>query len=244
MEASTLHADNVTAQRNDRALSIMTKIVRKLHRTSRDDETASLLRENFYYLSENMIQNLNRMFTETVNNERLFSAGMIFAKMLVNNVSPMMIDNVAYYIENASHQHLEDQVFERFRWDSEVAVQYHPLSTDITGMGYYSKLTGYLFRPGTSLRDQSENARKQTTALFRLHEYAHRIADHQARDKRIVEVTANNTIEPYQIAQIAIDRPERVDDLIAIIDQRQTVDADLIIEILDAEVPVLAEGML
>lgn len=232
----------------DRSLLMMRKAVRLIdeklsYETATGRVNAELLDANFYALPDETRDYLNEIFSDPFVHD--FKIILIFAKMVVNNTDPKTIEDVAYYCKNAGTQHLNEEIVERFRWDNETVVQYQPIHTDITGMGYYSKLDDtYAYRRGTAFRKQSDLAKKQIAALFRLHEYAHHVAAFNPRLERHIEVTANNTIEPYQIAQLAVDHPERVDEIIRIIDDRREADAVLVASVLAADSKALAEGIL
>lgn len=224
------------------SLSALTKTMREM---KLPDHELTALAANFSKLDTGTVEYLDNALTEEHLNEPIVH--LILAKALILDDHPVLIDDIAYYLLHASDDHLRREVLPRFRWMDETPVQYHPVRTDLTGLGYYYQLERYGYRKGTPLRLQPETVRNQCNALLRLHEYAHSIYGNFAFDYQnppFVHVTANNRIEPVQLAQLAIDTPERVEDIIRTIDAHQAVDIHLVTEVVESETPALSEGML
>lgn len=239
METTLAQAPPATS---DRSYLMMLKTLRLLDRSSASND-AEVFKGSYEVLPQSTRDYLNVMFKDEFTHN--ITVLMIITKMVYFRAEPQMIEDVVYYLKNASAQHIESEIAPSFRWDSEITLQYQPVRIDITGLRYYSKLDGtYAYRIGTALRHQSDTAKRQCEALFRLNEYAHEIANYTELEERFIRVTTNNTIEPYQIAQLTIDNPDRVEEIISVMEDRQAADPEVITAILHSKNKALAEGVL
>jgi hypothetical protein len=239
METTLVQPASATA---DRSFMMMFKTLRLLKQSSASNDP-EVFKQGYHALPQSTRDYLNEMFKDEFTHN--ITVLMILTKMVYFRAEPQMIEDVAHYLKNASTQHIESEIAPSFRWDSEITLQYQPIRTDITGLRYYSKLDDtYAYRIGTALRNQSDTAKRQCDALFRLHEYAHEIANYTEVSERFIRVTTNNTVEPYQIAQLTIENPERVEEIISIMEDRQAADSEVIAAILFSSNKALAEGNL
>lgn len=198
--------------------------------------------EKYLDLAEDTRENIER----AINRDESFATNtaMILVKILVgNHTSDQMIDDVATYIAGTDPGNLEF-IKQMFRLDSEAEVQYQPLQIDITGLRYYS-LKGFNYDPSLPIRKQSETTQEQIAALFKLHSYSYTLPSYMESGREpMVKITANNRIEPYWLAQYAVERPDLVDNIIDAIDERGTAREDVIRNILSSESPVMMQGVL
>lgn len=172
------------------------------------------------------------------------TSSMIFLKMLVgSNTSDQMIDDVATYIDRTDMGNF-GFIMRMYRTEDETEVQYQPLKIDITGLKYYS-LNGFSYDSSLPIRQQSETTQEQIDALFKLHSYSYSLPSYMETGREpAVTITANNRIEPYWLAQYAVEHPNLVDNMINIIAERGTAREDVIRPILSAESPAMMHGVL
>jgi hypothetical protein len=198
--------------------------------------------ERYLDLPEDTRENIKRVIKQQ--ESFAVNTAMIIVKMLAgSNTSDQMIDDVATYIAGTDTDNLEF-IKQMFRSDSETEVQYQPLQIDITGLKYYS-LNGFKYNPALPIRKQSEKTQEQIAALFKLHSYSYTLPSYmQSGREPMVTITANNRIEPYWLAQYAVERPDLVDNMIDAIDERGTAREDVIRPVLGTESPAMMQGVL
>lgn len=182
---------------------------------------------------DNIIRSLNR---EDISSSIL---GVIMVKMLAGNkTSVQMIDDVATYLAETNVRNI---IFTERMFDieSEAEVQYQPIQIDITGLRYY-RLRDFNYDSSRPIREQDGRTREQVTALFKLHSFAYQ----QPTVEPVVDITADNVIKPYWLAQYAAERPEMTDHVISLIVERRTADETVIRNVLGNESPTMMRGVL
>jgi hypothetical protein len=119
----------------------------------------------------------------------------------------------------------------------------YPLGNLIRAVKSY-KLAGFDYNPRVSLGEQAELTSRQCDALKELHVAAEELdsADNDIEPRSTFH--EDGTLKQTRLAQIVVDSPEKVADVIEIMRERVTLDGGLIDSIVNHDVNALRQGAL
>ena len=153
--------------------------------------------------------------------------------------SSVDIESAIHYFVN-SDSTVRDEIDEFFEVGVKELPDY-PIGNLIRGLKAY-KLDGFSFDPDMPIGRQSERTVEQCMALKELH-YAANQASHWELNSQRLFANDQTLLEP-RLAQIVVDNPEATESIIEIIDERETLDYDLITSIMGSDATALRGGTL
>ena len=156
------------------------------------------------------------------------------------DASSVDIESAVHYFMN-SDRSVRENIDEYFEFGSSAnGIATYPIGNLISAVKAYD-LDGFSFDPELPIGKQDERTVEQCNALKQLH-YA--VEEAERWDEPVPVFADDKTLIVAELAQMVVDRPETVDDIIDIIDERRTLDFDLIASILASDATALREGTL
>jgi hypothetical protein len=119
----------------------------------------------------------------------------------------------------------------------------YPLGNLIRAVKSY-KLSGFDYNPSVSLGEQDKKAAFQCDALKELHIAAEALDSGDNDIEPRSTFHEDGTLKQTRLAQIAVDNPERVSEAIEVMQERVTLDGELIDSIVNHDVNALRQGAL
>lgn len=119
----------------------------------------------------------------------------------------------------------------------------YPLGNLISAVKSY-KLAGFDYDPRVSLGEQDEKTSRQCDALKELHLAAEALDSGDNGIEPRSTFNEDGTLKETSLAQLVVDYPEKVSEVIAVMEERETLDGELIGSIVNHNVNALREGTL
>ena len=173
----------------------------------------------------------------------------IVISMLHMNRSPRDMDDILYCYENTKD--IEMMLINDFWTDLGFDAEYGIVASVDWCRQYNERLNNYEFRTTNDsipLREYDENTRAQVVALI---DFTSRLAEtgnlsyvsalHTTTDEK---GSLTLQITDTSLAQLIVDMPERYEEIMATIEERRTLDADLLRTILTNDAVSLNDGVI
>lgn len=177
--------------------------------------------------------------TEVTGLERTMLSRLVI-KALDGDTDPTDIESaIHFYVHGDSHY--REMVDEYYEMGSK-GLGAFPIGDVLKAIKNY-RLDGFAFDPALPIGRQSEHTVLQCNALIDLHTMAENVATRQER-RLEPDLEPDGTMKDRRLPQLVVDRPDAAPDVIAVMDDRDTLSYDLIEAILGSASSALREGTL
>lgn len=138
-----------------------------------------------------------------------------------------------------SDENVRDKIDEYFFVGAREFPNY-PIGNYLNALQAY-ELNGFDFDRNSSTVDQDPWTVKQCDALRKLHLAGDEV---ECAVEKLFAFDNDGTIREKRLAQLAVDQPDSIDDIVELMIERETTDYDLISSVLSSEAGAIREGVL